>query len=244
MTSTARSSELRVVHRDEHLIVVDKPVGIATTAPEGGPSLFAWVQAIDPRAPALHPLSRLDTQVSGIVAFARTTHANHVALEARRSGRMVRRYLALAFHVPSPEQGEWVWSIGLDARDPKKRVALPPDALGEGVKPARTRYALKAAAAPLVALDLWPHTGRTHQLRVHAARAGCPLAGDVAYGGEKRATLANGRVLTARRAMLHCASLRMPSPVGRGELALELAPPEDLAALWRAAGGDEPALSG
>jgi 23S rRNA-/tRNA-specific pseudouridylate synthase len=200
------------------------------------------VRQLDPRAPQLHPLSRLDTQVSGIVAFARTAEANHVALEARRAGTMHRRYLALTARAVPGEEGEWNYSIGLDPRDPKKRVALAIDAQGVGVKSALTRFVVRKTRTPLTALDLYPHTGRTHQLRVHAARAGCPLLGDVAYGGEKRVTLANGRIITGSRVMLHCAALRMPTVGGR-ELSLQLAPPADLRDVWRSAGGDPSELS-
>jgi 23S rRNA-/tRNA-specific pseudouridylate synthase len=234
-------ADVAVLHRDEHLIVVAKPAGIATTAPDNGPSLFALVQELDPRAPQLHPLSRLDTQVTGIVAFARTARANEVALEARRAGTMARRYLGISAERPAPPSGHWRWSIGLDPRDPKKRVALAAGAPGMGVKESSTRYAIRAEAGPLVALDLWPETGRTHQLRVHAGRAGCPLFGDIAYGAPKRFTLPNGRVLTAARVLLHCTSLRMPHANG-GELALELAAPDDMLAVWRSAGGDAASL--
>jgi 23S rRNA pseudouridine1911/1915/1917 synthase len=238
---TPPPGELRVLHRDEHLLVLDKPPGIATTAPDDGPSLFALAKQLDPRAPQLHPLSRLDTQVTGIVAFARTARANELALEARRAGTLLRRYLALSARQPEPPSGRWTWSIGLHPSDPKKRLALPQGAPGIGVKESSTRYAVRAATAALTVLDLWPETGRTHQLRVHASRAGCPLFGDVAYGGDKRITLANGRVLTASRVLLHCTYLRMPR-VGGGELALDLAPPLDMKTVWRNAGGEATAL--
>jgi 23S rRNA-/tRNA-specific pseudouridylate synthase len=231
-----RAHELRVLHRDAHYLVLDKPVGIATTAPEGGESLFSLAQELDARAPQLHPLSRLDTQVSGIVTFARTAEANHCALEARRNGKMARRYLALTAHTLTAQEGEWTWSIAIDPRDPKKRVAIEPGARGMGVKNAATRFVVRAVREPLTALDLYPLTGRTHQLRVHAARAGFPLFGDVAYGGEKRLTLANGRILTGSRVMLHCASVRMPTPSG-SELQLTLDPPHDMLELWQRAFG-------
>jgi 23S rRNA-/tRNA-specific pseudouridylate synthase len=238
-------ADLRVLYRDEHLLVLDKPVGIATTAPAGGSSLFALAKELDRRAPQLHPLSRLDTQVTGIVAFARTAAVNHAALEARRAGRFERRYLGVTAHMPSAPSGRFTWSIGIHPNDPKKRVALEPDAPGLGVKAASTRYAVRASSGVLHALDLWPETGRTHQLRVHLSQAGSPLLGDVAYGGEKRLTLANGRIITGGRVMLHCASLRIPklAPSGRA-LELDLVAPDDMRAVWRSAGGDDLALLG
>lgn len=236
-----------VVYRDQHLLVLDKPVGIATTAPDAGASLFAIARELDPQAPMLHPLSRLDTQVSGLVTFARTAQANQVAMEARKLGTLRRAYLGITARPPRAASGDWRFPIALDTRDPKHRRALSEDderAQASGVKDAHTRYRVHALAGPLAALDLWPVTGRTHQLRVHASAAGCALAGDSAYGGDKRITLANGRILPAGRAMLHCAAFRMPDP---GNLAavieLALAPPADMLALWKAAGGEPSQLA-
>jgi 23S rRNA-/tRNA-specific pseudouridylate synthase len=237
--------DLTVVYRDAHLLVIDKPVGIATTAPDGGESLFELARRLDADAPQLHPLSRLDTQVSGLVTFARTEKSNLFAIEARRRGSLRRRYLGISAARPAANQGDFHWSIGIDPRDPKRRRALAPEARGAGVKAAHTHCDVRAQAVPLFAFDLFPLTGRTHQLRVHLSAAGCPLAGDVAYGGPKRLTLSNGRVLTAGRVMLHCAAFRMPHPERPGEIiALELPPPADMQALWRSAGGNPDELSG
>jgi 23S rRNA-/tRNA-specific pseudouridylate synthase len=235
--------DVSVVYRDDHFLILAKPVGIATTAPDGGHCLFELARRIDPRAPQLHPLSRLDTQVSGLVTFARTPRGNLHAIESRGRGELRRRYLGIAASRPAADDGEYHFSIGIDPRDPKKRRALPPEARGPGIKQARTQYHVRADAAPLCALDLFPRTGRTHQLRVHASAAGHPLAGDVAYGGPKRITLPNGRVLTAGRVMLHCAYFRVPNPLKRSELIeVELAPPDDLRAFWASAGGDPTVL--
>jgi 23S rRNA-/tRNA-specific pseudouridylate synthase len=236
--------QLRVLYRDAHFLALDKPSGIATTAPNAGPSLFALAQELDPEAPQLHPLSRLDTQVSGLVVFARTALANAGVLVARQQGHLLRRYLGLVALTVLPSPGEWHWAIGLDRRDPKKRCALPPDALGEGTKQAHTLYAERARSPALLALDLLPQTGRTHQLRVHAAAAGAPLLGDVAYGGSKRLTLDNGRILSAERVMLHCALVCLPHPDPKQrELVLAATPPPDMQQLWRSSGGDPEALA-
>lgn len=234
----------QVIYRDAHFLVLDKPAGIATTAPDAGPSLFSAARALDSDAPQLHPLSRLDTQVSGIVVFARTPLANDVALAARRDGQFSRRYLGLAQQGVLPPEGEFRWTIALDPRDPKKRRALPEGQLAPGAKAALTRYRVRACAGAVIALDLYPQTGRTHQLRVHAAAAQSPLLGDVAYGGDKRLTLDNGRILSAGRVMLHCAHVSLPHPdVACGRLSLSLAPAHDLLKLWLAAGGPASALS-
>jgi 23S rRNA pseudouridine1911/1915/1917 synthase len=227
-----------IVYRDAHLLVLDKPVGIATTAPEGD-SLFARARSLDPDAPALHPLSRLDTQVSGLTTFARTELANRIALAARKDGTLRRSYVGIAAANVAGE-GDWRFPIALDMRDPKKRrVADIPSA-----KQAHTHWRVIAQAGTLVAFDFWPLTGRTHQLRVHASYAHFPLMGDVAYGGVKKLTLPNGRILSATRVMLHCAAFRMPDPARRGAvITLSLAPPADMQKLWRDAGGDPEVLA-
>lgn len=240
---TLAAASLRVVHRDAHYLALEKPPGIATTAPAGGPSLFALAAELDPRAERLHPLSRLDTQVSGLVVFARSVEANDRVLRARRAGRLQRRYLGLCAAPPSTAHGDWRWAIGIDPRDPRHRRALAPDAGGSGTKLAHTRYALRMTSGPVTALDLFPQTGRTHQLRVHAAAAGVPLLGDVAYGGVKRLTLPNGRILSAERVMLHCAEVWLPQPGTDDPLRLELTPPHDMRSLWQSAGG-APSLLG
>lgn len=234
---------LRVLHRDRQYLALEKPPGIATTAPDGGVSLFTLAAELDPEAEQLHPLSRLDTQVSGLVVFARTAAANERVLRARREGGLHRRYLGLCAVAPSATQGDWRWAIGIDPRDPRHRRALAPDAAGAGTKLAHTRYALRANSGPVFALDLFPQTGRTHQLRVHAAAAGVPLLGDAAYGGARRLTLANGRILSAERVMLHCAEVCLPQLGADELLRLVLAPPPDMARLWQSAGGDPAGLA-
>jgi 23S rRNA-/tRNA-specific pseudouridylate synthase len=234
----------RVLYRDTHFLVIDKPAGIATTAPDDGPSLFAAARAFDPDASQLHPLSRLDTQVSGIVVFARTALANDTALAARRAGQFTRRYLGLTLLGGLTSAGEFREAVALDPRDAKKRRALPEGSRVPGAKAALTRYRERARAGVVLALDLFPQTGRTHQLRVHTAAAGSPLLGDVAYGGDRRVTLDNGRILSAGRVMLHCASVSLPHPsAAHGRLTLSLPPPADMLKLWTSAGGVAAALN-
>lgn len=235
-----RPDALRVLYQDAHFLALDKPSGVATTAPADGPSLFAAARAFDRAAPQLHPLSRLDTQVTGLVVFARTALANDGVLAARRAGALRRRYLGLTSADSSlVSEGRWEWPIGIDPRDPRRRRALAQGSTGAGVKLACTEYRVRARAPAMVALDLFPQTGRTHQLRVHAAKAGAPLLGDVTYGGLRRLTLPNGRILSAGRVMLHCREVRLPHPdPALGELRLCAPVPEDLLRLWTSGAGD------
>lgn len=226
-----------VAHEDRELLVVLKPPGIATTAPAGGDSLTRRLEAA--RGAALHPTSRLDADVTGLVTYAKGKRAIAALRAARAEGRYHRGYLAIAGAAPEPREGTWDASIAIHPRDPTLRVASE---TGERVQRAQTTYVVREALERAAALWLTPHTGRTHQLRVHAAHAGVPLLGDVRYGGDKRVVLANGRVITARRTMLHCAWLRLPRIGAAGELELRAGAPDDMCALWTALGGSPDAL--
>lgn len=230
--------EVELVHQDEHLIVVMKPSGLLTTASDGGDCLVERVRSIDPRAPALHASSRLDAEVTGLVTFARTRAANRALLEARSKGRYRRLYVGLARVAPEPPEGRWEGEISLDPTDRRRRVPGP----GLEAQRAETEYRMAARAEDAVLMHLRPHTGRTHQLRVHMKAAGAPLLGDLRYGGERRVVRADGRVITCRRTMLHCAALEIPDVESLEPLYLSARVPDDMRAVWIKLGGDEGAL--
>jgi 23S rRNA-/tRNA-specific pseudouridylate synthase len=228
----------RIVHRDAHLLVLSKPPFLSTTSPDGGDCLVARAEALDPDAPRLHPTSRLDREVTGLVTFARTKRAIDALLEARRRGAYRRLYVALAAATPEPREGLWSWPIARHPRDKRLRAAGP----GRDAQAAETAYRVAGESAASVLLHLYPHTGRTHQLRVHAAAAGAPLLGDTDYGGARRLVLDDGRVRTAERVMLHCACLELPHPATGAPLRLEAPVPDELARLFVGTGGDPAAL--
>lgn len=232
---SAATAEVTILHRDALFLVLHKPSGLPTTSPAASPTLVEAARALDPHASQLHPSSRLDAEVSGVVVFARTREATEHLLAARREGAYGRAYLALAAVAPEPKQGQWRAAIAIDPRDRRKRVAAA-DAV-VGARASCTHY-LTLCELPACAL-LWlePQTGRTHQLRVHAAHARVPLLGDRHYGGASRAVLADGRVLSVRRTMLHCTRVRVPNPRGGEALCFEAPPPEDFRALWAGLGG-------
>jgi 23S rRNA pseudouridine1911/1915/1917 synthase len=227
-----------VIHRDAHLLVLHKPSGLPTTRPDEGPCLVRAALALDPGAELTHPTSRLDAEVSGLVTFARTRRANEALREARAQGEYARLYLGLAAptaaELPSCVETE----IGIDLRDPRRRVV---DA-GKDRKRASSLIAVRGRGEHVVLLELRPETGRTHQLRLHAAHVGAPLLGDVVYGGARRVTLPNGAVVRAPRVMLHCARLELPGIEGGQALAFESRPPEDFVRLFVRLGGDEAIL--
>jgi 23S rRNA-/tRNA-specific pseudouridylate synthase len=242
------AASARILLHEDDLVAADKPAGIPTIADHGGAAhaLVALVaRAVGVDEARVHPTSRLDRDVSGVVVFALSPAAAERLKRARAEGAYERRYVALATRAPHPDRGTWDAPIGR-ARDPRLRAVQ-----GRDPVVASTRYALVATApadgapaapvaergAPRAAmLAVGPVTGRTHQIRVHAAHAGCPLLGDRDYGGPARVTLPTGRVLEPRRIALHAARVVVPGADGRPRTLLS-AVPDELRALWDALGG-------
>lgn len=198
--------DIVILHKAAGLVAVDKPSGISTIPDEhdAASSLLhrtARELEIDPAL--LHPTSRLDRDVSGIVVFAFTASGRQRLQDARTSGRYFRLYVAIAERAPASEKGEWNVPIGR-AKSPKKRAANGRDAV-----PARTKFRITATAAGRARLELEPITGRTHQIRVHASHAGAPLLGDRDYGGSRTLVLPSGSVIALDRIALHCAHVRV-----------------------------------
>jgi 23S rRNA-/tRNA-specific pseudouridylate synthase len=236
MFDRASVAGVAIVHRDRDLLVLWKPAGLPTTSPNGLDCLAALARELDPNAPRLHASSRLDAEVTGLVTFARSTDGIARLLAARKAGAYRRFYLALATHPPTPPEGEWRWEIARDPRDPRRRCAQPEHSARGDV--AQTRYRLLQSPPSAAALLLRPETGRTHQLRVHAAEAGLPLLGDKHYGGPIQLVQADGRVLRAGRVMLHCARISLP-----GNVTFDAAAPSDMCELFEKLGGAPEALA-
>lgn len=192
--------EVPVLHRDDHLLVVDKPDGVLVVPAAGRPEpclVDLLTQQLGQRVFAVH---RLDEDTTGCIAFALDEHSRG-ALEATfRDHAAVRDYLALTTAVPSPESG-CIESQLEEGADGVVRVVR------RGGKRAVTHYEALArnGRGSLVRCRL--ETGRRNQIRVHLAALGCPVAGDRKYGYRARAGERFGRV------MLHSWSLSVPHPV-------------------------------
>jgi len=223
---------IAVLFRNEHWLVLDKPPGMATTAPapEGVHVLVDAARRIVAGAKHLHPLSRLDVEVSGAVAFALTDTALQRAERGRALGQYARHYQCLAGGTLSPDKGLWDAAIGIDPRNPRRRTTGP---RAREPQTAETRFAVLHRAPGVLWLGLTPRTGRTHQLRVHAAAAGVPLLGDGAYGGPRVWVGDDGAVTEVPRVMLHLASVALDDAFDSVESPL----PEDFRAQWATCGG-------
>jgi 23S rRNA-/tRNA-specific pseudouridylate synthase len=226
------------------LVFVNKPAGVATEPDHAGVanSLVERVarELSLPRG-ELHAVSRLDVGVSGVVTLARSAEGRRLATELRARGGFSRRYVALAPSAPEPGEGSWTWPL-------PRRLSAPSERNGD-VRAAETRYATVARSAPVFVpargatpiettpalLALSPVTGRTHQLRLHAARAEISLFGDGAHGGALRLLLRNGSVRALERVYLHAAWVEFE--LGRERLHVEAPAPDDMLALWSELGG-------
>lgn len=228
----------RILARARDVVAVDKSAGVPTIPDHGGAahSLVATVArelGLDPAR--IHPTSRLDRDVSGVVVFALTPDAIARLADARAAGAYERRYVAVASRVPSVLRGSWNLPIGRGS-DPRLRSVG-----GRNAAASETRYATAAIAPSGEALlSVIPITGRTHQIRVHAAHAGAPLLGDRSYGGPARITMSDGRVTELGRIALHAARVVVPDSSG-SPWVVEAPVPADFRRWWAALGGDDAA---
>jgi tRNA pseudouridine32 synthase / 23S rRNA pseudouridine746 synthase len=171
----------RLLYRDGLMRVIDKPAGMAVhRGPKGGESLEDHFDALRfglPRAPAL--AHRLDRDTSGCLLLARNPKARARFQQAFEAGTVEKNYLAVVDGVPDGDEGL------IDLALAKVSTAaegwrMVPDEAG---KSARTRWRKLAVRDGDSLMEFKPLTGRTHQIRVHAARGlGTPIVGDPAYG--------------------------------------------------------------
>ncbi|MBV9523356.1 MAG: RluA family pseudouridine synthase [Alphaproteobacteria bacterium] len=216
-----------VLHRDDDVIAIDKPAGLAVQGGTGTTRhLDAMLDALRFEA-AERPrlVHRLDKDTSGVLLLARSASAAAKLAAAFRDKAARKTYWALVVGVPRPDRG---------------RIDLPlakqPGTAGEKMTPgadgsaAVTYYAVVEEAGTKAAfLALMPITGRTHQLRAHCAAIGTPILGDGKYGGAG-AHLAG--VPGARALHLHARSIALPHPQG-GTLRVEAPLPPHMRSTWR-----------
>lgn len=194
-------SVLDLIYRDESVIVVNKPPGLLSVPGRGADktdSLTTRMQREFPDALSVH---RLDMSTSGLIVLARGREMHRRISAMFREHRVEKRYIAIVAG-QLQAAGEIELPLGPDwPNRPRQKVDF---ARG---KPSLTRYRLLGhdPGADTSRVELEPMTGRTHQLRVHLAATGHPIAGDALYGGD-----ASGRLL------LHACSLSFAHPL-RGE---------------------------
>ncbi len=225
------SPEITILYHDPNLIVVNKPPGIDVHGHDATDqrsliSHLAKQLGVSPEK--LHPASRLDRPVSGAVPIVRTKLGRRSLTQQYQRRAVQRRYMALVQGVPSPPRGLWEAAIGLDRHNPRMRSIE-----GRDARSAKTKYTVREVIRGAWALvELSPHTGRTHQLRVHLSQvARCPILGDRRYGGPAAITMNDGSVVAVDRVMLHAARLALSLPSTGEPLTVEAPLWPDLEAL-------------
>ncbi len=212
---------LRIVYRDADMAVIDKPAGLVVHPAPGHPggTLANGLAGMFPQSievggqerPGI--VHRLDKDTSGLIAVA-LSPAGQSSLQSQIADRSAeRRYLALVSGAVSPAEGVIDAPVGRDERH-RKRMAVH----GIAARQARTRYRVVQSFLGFSLIEAKLDTGRTHQIRVHLAAIGHPLAGDALYGGESLSGL--------DRQFLHAyrLTLRVPSSGERVTFSSQLPP--------------------
>jgi tRNA pseudouridine32 synthase/23S rRNA pseudouridine746 synthase len=173
----------RLLYRDGLMLILDKPAGFAVhRGPKGGESLedhFGALRFGLPRAPAL--AHRLDRDTSGCLVLGRHRKALESLGKLFKQGKVGKTYWALV--QGGPQENEGRIDLPLGKRDDSRGWWMKPDPQGQ---PAVTTWTVLGRADGKTWLALEPLTGRTHQLRVHCAERGWPIAGDTIYGDAPR----------------------------------------------------------
>ena len=198
---------LPIVYEDGHLLAVDKPAGMTAHASNFLPDTptvagaLAWERGTDF---LFHPVNRLDKGTTGLMVVAKSGYVHDLLRRKLHTPDFRREYRAVCIGCPSPKEG------AVDA--PRGGAAV-------------THYRVLSQKGGFSLVKLTPETGRTHQIRVHMAYIGCPLAGDWLYGREDPALIG--------RPALHSCGLTMAHPVTGEVLRLAAPMPEDMARLIR-----------
>lgn len=224
----------RVLYRDGLILVLDKPHGIAVhRGPKGGASLEDDFDALRfglPRKPSL--AHQLDRETSGCLVLGR----HHKALEKLgllfKQGRIAKTYWAIV--EGGPEADEGLIDKPLGRRDPQRGWWMKVEPAGA---PSQTWWRTLGrgvlAGKPITWLEMSPLTGRTHQLRVHAASEGWPILGDAIYGA---------RALDGPSLHLHARRVEIPLAKGKPTIVAEAPVPPHMAEALTACGYDRGGL--
>lgn len=217
-----------VLYRDEDVIIVNKPAGLAT---QGGTGVKRHLDGM------LHALKydkeekpklvhRLDKDTSGVIVLARSTNAASILAKSFKSKFARKLYWALTVGVPKPREGKINQPLAKQPTSQGEQMVIDED---EG-KQARSLFNTVEStgnAAAWVALE--PLTGRTHQLRVHCAYLKTPIQGDGKYGGKEAFLTGEG---VSKKMHLHARRIQIPSPDGSGIIDVSAPMPEHMERTW------------
>ena len=234
------AAALRVVYEDAHVVVVDKPSGLSSVPyekGETGTALDLLREILRKRGagtrPPLFVVHRIDKETSGLLAFARTKHAERGLAQQLRAHTVERTYLCVAQgDVPElriesqlvPDRGDGLRGSTQRPNEGKRAVTL--------VEPVRRLGGATECRVRLL-------TGKTHQIRIHLAEQGHPLVGEKVY--IRDLVNAGQTPIPAARLLLHAATLGFEHPVTHAEVRLASDPPESYTLSATALRGSDPA---
>jgi len=199
-----------LLYEDDHLLVANKPAGLNTHSPSpfAGEGLYDWLRHREPRWASLAIIHRLDKETSGIILFSKSALANR-SLTDQFTNRLVRKKYLLLTDRPAPKTQTLIRTSLVRAGD--KYLSRP---IAAGAEIAETLFSAGKDAENQglggTLIEAEPLTGRTHQIRAHAANQGFPILGDIRYGGTP-----------APRLCLHAAEITIRHPVLGNELTFQ-----------------------
>ena len=210
---------LDVVFEDPWLIAVNKPAGLVVhpSYKNVTGTLLNGILAhrVLPATPGI--VTRLDKGTSGLVLVALTSQVHRAVQRDGAAGLVKKEYLAVVFGAPAPRAGTIVLPLARDAAD-RRRVVV-----ADGGARCETRYEVVAGDGETSLVRCELVTGRTHQIRVHLAARGWPIAGDPTYGRPHP---------QLTRQALHASRLELPHPLTRAPLVIEAPVPADMRAAF------------
>jgi len=207
---------MQILHLDEHIIVINKPAGLAVL-PDGWEKDSQYlVKILEEEHGRIWIVHRLDKGTSGVMLFARTAEA-HRTLNTQFENRETEK-IYHAIMEGEPNWSEKVTKFPLRANVGKKHRTAVDDKNG---KPSETRFKVIKRYQSGALVEAKPMTGRTHQIRVHAYALGHPLLGDVLYDGEETSLIS--------RPALHAYSLTISHPATNERMTFKAEHPQDFA---------------
>lgn len=227
----AEAIPLDILYEDEHLIILNKPIGLVVH-PSPGHEDGTLVNALlahcgdalagigGVQRPGI--VHRLDKDTSGAIAIAKTDPA-HQHLQAQFKAKTARReYLAVVYGAPSASSGTIDAPIGRHPVDRKKMAIVPEEKSG---RRAVTHWYVDERLGNFTLMRFQLETGRTHQIRVHSAHIGHPVVGDPVYG--------SGRSIgvNLQGQALHAWKLRLQHPITEDWIEVTAPPPEEFLTL-------------
>lgn len=230
-----RTMEPTVIYEEEDFLVINKPAGLLThdsrfKIQDSGITVVNWLLKKYPEVttvgdnPAERPgiVHRLDKDTSGVMIIPRTQAAFDYFKNGFQTQQIIKTYCAVVYGRPKEKEGVIDKPIGLNAGTVKRTVHTK---RAKMVKDAITKYRVQKTfdidGVKVSLLKVEPHTGRTHQIRVHLSSIGCPIVGDPLYGSKKQS-------IAAPHQLLHADSIEFSTPQGK-RLTISAAVPKE----WR-----------